>query len=203
MTIRRRLVRCVPKETTDQVELWWDQACALHPRWEHLTLRDPLDPSDFPLTSEYWGHCKNGAQLAGLVRLETIIGSGVYIDSDIEVLRPLDDLLNHHAFAAYEDAEIVPDAMFGAEANHPAILACLELAIERINSDSIDWRTGNGAWSTGPGVFTTVLPGRADVTLLDRDSFYPYGYWEKHRASEDFSLNPNTYAVHRWAASWL
>lgn len=203
MAIARRLIRTVPEQTTDQVESWWQHACDLHPTWEHVTHRDPLIPSDFPLTAPHWDRCLNGAQFAGLVRLESLLASGVYIDSDVEVLRPFDVLLNLKAFAAYEDDSVIPDAVMGAGSNHPAIYACLKEAIRRINTDSTDWRTGRGAWSTGPGTLTAILPGRDDVTLFGREVFYPYGYWEKDRRGEDFTVNPNTLAVHHWHGSWL
>jgi mannosyltransferase OCH1-like enzyme len=202
--IPARLIRCVPAETTEEVEQFWLTAIDLHPAWDHVTLRDPIDPGQFPLTAAVWPLCGSGAQLAGFVRLEALWhAGGVYVDSDVEVLRPFDELLSHRMFAAYEDAHTIPDAVLGAEAGHPALEACIDLALQRIRSHSPDWRTGDGAWSTGPGVTTTILPCRDDVTLFAPEAFFPYHYTEKHRRHEDFTGNPNTYAVHHWNGSWL
>lgn len=200
-----RLIRTVPAVTSPQVEQWWEQACALHPRWRHVTLRDPLPPADFPVTSPHWGHCQNGAQFAGLIRLEALLTGGVYIDSDVELFRPLDVLLHVSAFAAWEDAKTVPDAVLGARHGHPAIRECLNLALHRLTSGTGDWRTGVGAWSTGPGVTTAVLPAHPDVLLLPPGSFYPYHYSEKQdRRHEDHrTLQPWAFGAHHWAASWL
>ena len=202
--IPRRLIRVVPFDSSGQADDLWAVATALHPTWEHVTLRDPLMSARFPISSPVWSRATSGAQLAGLVRLEVLAATGgIYIDSDVELIRPLDPLLNCHAFAAWEDTAVVPDAVLGCEAGHPAIVACLNLAIERIQQPSMDWRTGNGAWSTGPGVTTLILPNRADVTVLPRETFYPYGYWEKELSDGDFAANPNTFGVHHWAGSWL
>lgn len=202
--IPKILLRTVPEHTTIEVEDFWRIACDLHPTWEHVTWRDPLDPLTFPETSPHWHLCQNGAHLAGLVRLEALWHwGGAYLDSDVELFRPLDPLLEHHVFAGFEDDNIVPDAVLGAEAHHPAIRACLDDALERIQSDSTDWRTGNGAWSCGPGVTTTNLIGRDDVTLYPPSAFYPYSYHEKHRRNDDHRANPLTYAAHHWAGSWL
>lgn len=202
--IPRRIIRSVPEHTTDEVEGWWKLAVDLHPGWEMVTFRDPIDPAMFPITAPVWPSATSGAQRAGLVRLEAVWATGgVWLDSDVELFQPLDRLLDLACFAAWEDADTVPDAVFGAEAGHPAIRLCLDEAIRRIQTDSTDWRTGNGAWSTGPGVFTTILPGRDDVLLLPRETFYPYGYWEKHRRDEDFAANPNTFGAHHWHGSWV
>lgn len=198
-----RIIRSVPEHTTAEVEHFWEIARNLHPHWEMVTYRDPIDPRLFPLTSSVWPLAKHGAQLAGLIRLEAVWSvGGIWCDSDVELFRSLDPLVELQAFAAWEDLNVVPDAVFGAEARHPAIKACLDLAIERIQSDSTDWRTGNGAWSTGPGVFTTILPGREDVTLLGPEAFYPVHYTAKE-TTRSFVPGADTYGIHHWAGSWL
>lgn len=201
--IPRRLIRTVPLATSSVVEDYWARAAGLHHTWDHITYRDPIDPVGFPATAPWWGLCHSGAQLAGLIRLEALyLTGGIYIDSDVELFRPLEPLREHPAFAAWEDENTVPDAVLGAEAGHPAILACIELAIARLRSYEIDWRTGNGAWATGPGVTTTVLVDRPDVTLLGPDSFYPVHYSRKGDLS-GYRPGPDTYGLHHWHGSWL
>lgn len=204
--IPRRLIRTVPERTTEQVEQWWRNTCDLHPGWEHVTWRDPIDPDRFPVTAGLWSRCTSGAQLAGLVRLEDLAArGGIYLDSDMELFRPLGPLLDVPAFAGWEDPGVVPDAVLGAEAHHPAVVACLDLAIGRLLSGSKNWQTGSGPWATGPGVTTTMLPGRDDVLLLPPGSFYPVHYRDKHTAdwSQVQGAHPWAFGAHRWAASWL
>lgn len=197
-----RIFRTVPAVTTDEAETFWKIAVDLHPDWEMVTYRDPIDPALFPLTFPSWSRCQNGAQLAGLIRLEALLEGGIYIDSDVELFQPLDPLLACSAFAGWEDPNTVPDAVLGATSAHPATVACLDLALERIHSDNGDWRSGNGAWATGPGVTTAVLPGRPDVLLLPPGAFYPVHYSEKHLL-DSYTPDPWTFGVHRWHASWL
>lgn len=194
--IPARLVRVVPQTTTDEVERFWLQACRLHPKWEFVTLRDPINPDDFPLTSPLWGACKSGAQMAGLVRLEEIATrGGFYLDSDLEVYRSL-EVLRHVPFVAgWEDPHTVPDFFFAAEAEHPVFNELLTDA--RVSLPE-------GAWQSGPGVFTRRLPGRHDVLLLPPGSFAPYHYNERHRRHENHhDANPWGFGAHHWAASWL
>lgn len=204
--IPARLIRTVPQVTTEEQERLWAEACALHPDWDHLDLRDPLDPLDFPTTSPHWAACHNGAQRAGLIRLEALdLWGGIYLDSDVAVVRPLDGLRQLPAFAAWEDRSIVPDAVIGAPAGHPAILAALDLAIARLHGNGRTWRDDRGAWSTGPGVTTTIFPGRPDVICLPPETFYPVHYAPRDTLAErlaEFDPPPWSYGVHRWAWSW-
>jgi len=204
--IPKRLIRTVPEQPSADQDGLWSSACDLHPTWEHLDLRDPLDLADFPRTSPFWDRCVSGAQMAGLIRLEALHRwGGIYIDSDVQLHRPLDSLLTLRAFAAHEDQTIVPDAVLGAEAGHPAIEACLTLALERLTGDGKDWTNDRGPWSTGPGVTTTILPGRDDVLILGPDSFYPVHYAPRQTLERRLGRQepaPWTFGTHRWAWSW-
>lgn len=191
------LHRTVPMLTTPEVEAWWSHAFELLPGWDLRTWRDPLDPADFPLTAGHWWRCTSGAQMAGLVRLEVLWHhGGVYLDSDVELYRPLDSLLGADVFACWQDAKIVPDAVIGAAAEHPAILECIDLAIARLDE---------GAHRSGPDVTTDVLHARSDVCLLlPPGSFYPYAHTERHRRSEDHQTSqPWAFGAHHWHASWV
>lgn len=194
--IPKRIVRTVPETTTTEVETFWHDAEALHPDWDLRTYRDPLDPDDFPLTSPHWQRCAKPAQYAGLVRLEAIYQhGGIYIDSDLEPFRPFDPLLPLGCFATWEDAQTVPDFVFGAEAGHPAIGCLIDAALDCLEQ---------GPWASGPGVFTRLLPGRSDVLLLPPGSFAPYHYSQRELRYENHrDAHPYAFGAHHWAGSWL
>lgn len=194
--IPRIFHRVVPEHTSDEVERWWAELQALHPDWRFMTHRDPLDPAAWPETSAKWKHCKNGASLADLVRLEALwTWGGIYVDSDVEPYRSFAPLQPLEAFAAWEDNRVVPNAVMGARRGHPAIRACLDMALREVR---------RGTWEAGPGVTTKVLVGRPDVLLLPPGSFYPYHYKEKERRGEDHKrAQPWAFGAHHWAGSWL
>lgn len=199
--IPRILHRTVPRETSPEVEAWWAGWMDLHPGWTFRTWRDPLDPADFPLTADAWHRVHHGAQLADLVRLEVLWREGgIYLDSDMAPYRSMDALLPLSAFAAWEDARRVPNAVLGAAPGHPAIRECIDVALERLAAGGEDIPE-----ATGPGVMTTVLPWRADVLLLPPGSFYPFHYREARRARRhDHSAeHPWAFGAHQWAGSWL
>jgi mannosyltransferase OCH1-like enzyme len=193
--IPKILHRVVGALTTDETERFWAAASDLHPGWKHVTWRDPLDPADFPLTAAHWPECTSGAQFAGLIRLEVLYThGGIYLDSDFEPYRSLDPLRGCDLFAGWQDRDIVPDAVLGAKAGHPAMRDCIDLACARL---------GEGAHRSGPDVTTEILPAH-HALLLPPGSFYPYHYSERKRRGEDHrSANPWAYGAHHWAASWV
>lgn len=193
--IARILHRTVPETTSDEIESWWAKARTLHPGWELRTYREPIDPKDWPLTGDLFARCQNGAQKAGLIRLEALVThGGVYLDSDVEPFRSLEPLLHVPAFAAWEDETTVPDAVLGAEANHPAFLEAIAKARSVIEG-------GGDAWQSGPGVTTELLPGRVDVLVLPPGAFYPHHYLEKHAAGTR-TASPWVFVEHKWHHSW-
>lgn len=207
MKIPPILVRSVPARTTAEVERFWRQACDLHPGWVHITYRDPVDTAMFPITSDSWSACSSGAQMAGLIRLEALWNhGGVWLDSDLELFRPLDDLRALGAVGCWEDDRTVPDLFLAAEAGHPAIGACLDLALARLHGNGRTWRDDRHAWSTGPGVTTAVLPDRDDVTLLPPEAFCPVHWSYKGDPisnAEVLERLPDCRGRHHWRASWL
>lgn len=188
--------RTVPEETPEQIEVWWAHFHELHPQWQLKTWRDPLNIDDFPIAGHLHSKCANGAQKAGLIRLELLVThGGVYVDSDVEAIRALDSLVHLPAFAAWEDEKVVPDAVLGAAPNHPAFREMLYTSMSLIENGSVD------AWETGPGVTTSVLPGREDVLLLPPGSFYPVHYREKS-ALGTRNKQPWVFLEHKWHHSW-
>lgn len=193
--IPRILHRTVPAETSEQVEAWWKQFQKLHPGWEFKTYREPINPKDWPLTGDLFKRCANGAQKAGLIRLECLVrDGGFYVDSDVEPVRSLEPLLHLPAVAAWEDENCVPDAVLGCEPAHPAFALMIEKARGSIEG-------GGDAWQSGPGVTTETLPNRSDVLVLPPGAFFPYHYLQKNHP--DTNDGPWVFARHHWHGSWL
>lgn len=193
--IPRILHRTVPAETSDEIEGWWADTETLHPGWDCKTYREPIDPADWPLTGDLFARCANGAQKAGLIRLEALHrDGGFYVDADVITYRSFEPLLHVHAVAAWEDETTVPDAVLGFRKGHPALDLMLAKARASIEG-------GADAWLSGPGVTTELLPGRTDVLLLPPGAFYPHSYLQKHKHAENDG--PWVFCRHMWHGSWL
>jgi hypothetical protein len=197
-SIPRVLHRTVPERPSEAAEAYWAGAVRLHPGWEALDHRDPLDPAAWPETGDLWARCSSGAQKAGLIRLEALWArGGIYLDSDVELYRSLEPLTALEGFAGWEDRRCAPDAVLGFRPGHPAVAVMLERARAAV-------LRGAGAWESGPGVTTAVLPGRPDVLMLPPGSFYPYHYTtkERDRGRDHAAEQPWAFGAHHWAHSW-
>jgi hypothetical protein len=146
------------------------------------------------------------SKVSNLVRLEALWRyGGIYLDTDIEVLKTFDDLLGEGCVVGFQhehhDRDWVNNAVLIAKPGHPFLKDCIDLTLDHFN------RTGE--FLRSPTVTTTVLKERGlarygtqrvkDVLVLEADYFYPVPYWQTHDA-----LKPATrsYCTHHWHFSW-
>lgn len=132
---------------------------------------------------------KAPVHVSDYVRLAAVFDfGGVYLDSDVEVVKPLDSLLQHGAVAATQDGtgQICP-AVFGAYARHPWIKWQLDHA-ESYSKPDQPWNV----------TLMTDSP-RGGLALVPTDTFYPW-LWDTPR--ENRKITERTLAIHHWQGSW-
>lgn len=163
-----------------------------HPDWE-LRLWTDGEVGDL-VDGGVLARCRNAAERSDVVRYQVLARlGGVYVDTDVECLRPIEPLLDGvRAFAGYAGRRKVGSAVLGAEPGHPAMWA---MASKVVRSPG----KGSQMDSTGPHLLTRVLADFPTVTIFPRTTFYPYRWYESGRGSEP----PDCYAIHRVARSWM
>ncbi len=122
---------------------------------------------------------------------------GVYLDTDIEIVKSLNDLCNLDAFASPENlaGTRINVAVLGAEKGHPLI------------KEVIDYYDNySGDFKIVPEIFTSILhSSEHDISVLSRECFYPYNPYDEEQPVKQMLLSditPNTYAIHHWFKSW-
>ncbi len=164
-------------------ETWQD----LHPAWDFRLWTDADAPT--PPGVE---RARNVGERSDLVRYEILRRhGGVYVDTDVECLRPIDELLEGvTAFAAYEVPGRLCNAVIGAAPGHAAFTRATQLATVTV---------GRGTYpqATATAFLTYVLERLEDVTLFGPERFYPE-LWEGTKNVGDEA----PYAAHHWARSW-
>lgn len=146
---------------------------------------------------------KKYAFLSDYVRLHVVEQyGGVYFDTDVELLRPIDALLDNEAFFGFESNEYVNTGVgFGAEAGNPTVKAMLA------EYDSL--LDGEHGVIGCPNLNTQALiklglqlDGRHQE--LEHAVVYPADYFNPYDdPTGRLSKTKNTYSVHWYAKSWL
>lgn len=132
---------------------------------------------------------------------------GIYLDTDVQVVRDLSPLLEHKAFAGFEaDSFVALGLGFGAEQGNPFLYEHMQLYEELrfLNEDGRENRTPAPQYTTrllrGYGLKddngeTQVVAG---VTIFPREFFCPKDFYTGR-----IMLTENTFSIHQHDASWF
>lgn len=183
-------------ELPDRFKMYRDSWLRFHPEWSYRLWN--LETLDFvPESHKLLGECRHPAQMADLLRIEILYRfGGVYIDTDFECLRPIDDILDGaQFFSCSEDGKSISTGIIGSIPQS----RLLKLIIDNFPS-KINVRPAN--LETGPGLFTSVVLTHGfsnDVTIFPTKYFYPFNCHNKDQSCADMSMS---YAVHHYEGSW-
>lgn len=145
---------------------------------------------------------KKYAFLTDYVRLKVIYEQGgIYLDTDVELIKPLDKLLSNGAYMGMETTETVNTGLgFGAEKHHWFIGENMKHYENWLPSDPVE---------TCPEITTRLLIPHGivcssaeeqhfgDLTVYPVDFFCP-----KHTRTGELRITSNTCSIHRFDASW-
>lgn len=166
-----------------------------HPDWEMRLWTDADLPALGIGTAER-RRSRTHSELSNLVRYAVLHRhGGVYVDTDVECLRPLTPLLRGiDAFAALEGPGCIGSAILGSVAGHPIFARATRLARRTVGTgaDSPD--------ANGPHFLSLIVEQESNVAIFPARLFYPYLWDELERRHETF---PDAYAVHHWTLSWV
>jgi len=139
-------------------------------------------------------------------RLDIIYNhGGIYLDTDVELIKPLDSMLEHCAFAGVEkNSEYVALGLgFGACKGHPTVkamrdyydeLSFIENGIPNLTPAPII----NTAVLKKMGyLFSNHVVHACDMTIFPSEYLCPINY-----DTGDLELTENTYSIHHYSASW-
>lgn len=117
---------------------------------------------------------------------------GIYLDTDMELLKPLDRFLEDGAFLGRSKGGDIESSIIGARPHHPLIARALSFYEE-----DAEFSIRN----TSPRVLEHALASDAypDVRVYDSKYFHPCDEGEKC-LEEQLS---SAYARHHWAESWV
>lgn len=147
-----------------------------------------------------WGFVPDYARLDIIYR-----HGGIYLDTDVELLKPLDPLLDA-PFCGFESKEHVAlGLVFAAEAGNETVRAL------RDAYDGLHFRLPDGSLNLKPSPRLQTEQLRA-LGLRDDDGtvqfvgglrVYPREYFAPKSLDGTCRLTPDTYCIHHYEASWM
>lgn len=124
---------------------------------------------------------------------------GIYLDTDMEIIKDITPLLNTKLFLGYENDYTMSFGIVGTVAKNDIFKKFIEFYEEEIWHSPLHIVTG---------IFTKILTekygdtsniSKEEVIVYPREYFYPYNHDEKFTKE---CITSNTYTIHWWEKSW-
>lgn len=151
--------------------------------------------------------CGKWAFVSDVARLYALYtDGGIYLDTDVEVLKPFDNLLNNNLFLGFEGTEWIGTNIIGAEKENDVIGVFLDKynCLNFINQDYTQNTTTNVERLTAllKEKYNIKTNGNEQETdklhLYPTDYFCPYDY-----INGKLNITNNSYSIHWYSQSWI
>lgn len=162
--------------------------------------------NQFPFAKEALEHRKF-AFISDVCRLHALKEEGgIYMDTDVEVLRSLDVFLGKSAFSGFENDDFVPTGIMASEKDGKWVTELLQYY------DNRSFIKSNGEPDTVSNTFiiTQMMKKKGfemNNSYQELDNyvaFYPNDYFcPKSYKTGDIELTENSYCIHHFAKSWI
>ena len=173
--------------------LWNEETCATYAAEHNLP-----NPMEHPFVKGAYV-AKKYAFVADYVRFWALYHcGGVYLDTDMYVVKSMDDLLDNELFVSWEKKEqdYINVALVGSSKNNK----CVEMILKVY--DTLLFNTNQVDKYIVPRLVSPIVLKNSKTTIYPYDYFYPLPYNERFVWRKMKYNTSNTYAVHLWDISW-
>lgn len=166
---------------------------------------DTFDISQAPRYVQQAYEAKKWAFITDYVRLYAMTRfGGIYMDTDVEVLKSLDKFLKHEAFSGFEDEKNIPTGIMACRKGFPLFEELLEYY------DTADFYNEDGSYNltTNVTIITEICRNKGLIqnnkyqeiegfALYPKDVFCPISY-----ETNELKKTRNTVTIHWFSGSW-
>lgn len=149
---------------------------------------------------------KKWAFVTDYVRLFAMVTQGgIYMDTDVEVLKPLDPYLVNEAFSGFESETEIPTGIMGCEKGFPLFEELLNSYNDRsfINSDGSQNLTTNVIEITNY-CKSKGFVGNNTLQTIEGFKIYPKEFFcPKDHKTGEINITDNTVTIHHFSGSWV
>lgn len=124
----------------------------------------------------------------------------VYFDTDVEVIKNFDDLLENEAFTGFQDRFNIWWSIIWSKIGNPIL------------KDTLDYYETKKMRIILPNLLNKIFKNYTsikykeeliklkDFSIYPKDFFYPYAYFER---PDSIKITKNTHTIHHYDATWL
>lgn len=165
---------------------------------------DNFDINMIPYVKEAY-EAKKYAFVSDVARLYALVTEGgIYMDTDVEVLKPLDNFLTLDAFSGFENEKCVPTGIMACRKSFPLFESFL------LEYEKIHFKIGNSDYDTTTNVIRITdscckkgLILNNTTQTIDGFKLYPKDYFcPKSYGTGELKITNNTYTIHHFNGSW-
>ena len=181
----------------------WRKFC---PDFEIIEWNEDNFDVNMNVYTRYCYENKKWAYLSDFARLYVVAeNGGIYFDTDVELVKPLDVLLGFEAFYGFETEKYVATGLgFGAEKNHPTIISMVE-EYEKLMKEP----TESFTFVTCPIHNTEALikfgfVGNGKRQTVCGAEIFPIEYFNPYDdPTGKLNKTRNTVSIHWYSKSWM
>lgn len=180
----------------------WNEYCPDYKiiRWDE----DNTDLQSNQYVKEAY-QCKKWAFVTDWVRLKVLYDyGGIYMDTDVQVIRSLDEFLTNRGFSGFENENQVPTGIMASEKGN-AFIGCLLHSYDNFRFIGKD---GKQDLTTNVDIITRLAVEKGLILnnhfqIIEDFSFYPVDYFcPKDSRTLQTHITRNTATIHHFAGSW-
>ena len=167
--------------------------------------------SNFPLDDYIFARealeARKFAFVSDVARLHALkYEGGIYMDTDVEALQPLDRFLKHAAFSGFENDDFVPTGIMASEKGNPWVSELLEYY------DNLSFHNEDGTFKTTSNTYIITQMMKEKGFVMNNTfqeikgyvTFYPKDYFSpKSYKTGKIEATENSHTIHHFAKSWI
>ena len=149
---------------------------------------------------------KKYAFVSDYMRLKVLVEhGGIYMDTDVEVVKPLDKFMSEQAFSGFETDTMIPTGIMACEKG----FAPFNELLGQYDTRHFMLEDGGMDLTTNVTVITYYFVGYGLIQnntkqTINGFTIYPKDYFcPKNGATSEFHITENTHTIHHFAGSWL
>lgn len=158
-----------------------------------------LDLDELASKNRFFAECRKRklwAYMADYLRLVVLYSEGgIYLDTDVQVLKSFDPLLQHSCCFGMEAKDYIGTGMMACEPGNMVIKKILDFYQDEIWDSNL---------FTIPSIITHIFEQNPELknhaTIYPMEYFAPYDPWQSY---DDNCVTKNTYCIHWFQGGWV